>query len=405
MEYSNNDALYVRNAQKWKIYKINEVELVLDTQSDNTTIFPYVFNTYEMVITWYKPSIYTKDFSKVLLHFNITFTDPSDMNLYFIGDSRNQIMHNSYGDRNFNLRLDEFYMGPNMRFGFELLSYSHYNSNMTLPKVFNTYDDALVVFKLPSRQSWKRALALRFHTHSDLIIHLALQWIYSNYIEHYTFNANSDEFELHKKKEYLTSNFIDHYVTSNSIYYYRNKEVLIILSKESNSQKYDYIAHIFDIEEDKIFWIDKFLIDLRGQKLRTKRPLIPLISVSWIIFVEESEKTLHFVPDDPNKKEYIFNSESKVMFAYPVFGNQLYISHYDDSKVSIYKAYSHYDELGRNTISIEYIRNQDFKNTYLWVDIDIYGLVLIFTKSNYRKSLCRNPLCRTPSWNRKNFGH
>ena len=70
------------------------------------------------------------------------------------------------------------------------------------------------------------------------------------------------------------------------------------------------------------------------------------------------------------------------MFAFPTISDQLYVSHYNDNKVSIYKVYKYEEESGESTISIEFIRHQVFNRTYVWFDIDIYGLALVFTNLN-----------------------
>ena len=71
------------------------------------------------------------------------------------------------------------------------------------------------------------------------------------------------------------------------------------------------------------------------------------------------------------------------MYAYTVFGDQLYVSHYNDTKVSIYKVYKYEDEEQKSTISIEFVRKHDFEKIYSWFDVDVYGLALAFiSKSN-----------------------
>ena len=71
------------------------------------------------------------------------------------------------------------------------------------------------------------------------------------------------------------------------------------------------------------------------------------------------------------------------MYAYTAFGNQLYVSHYNDTKVSIYKVYRYENEEQKSTISIEFVRKHDFEKIYSWLDVDVYGLALAFIpKSN-----------------------
>ena len=382
LEYSNSNAIYVRNAENWRIYKINEIEFVLDAQTYDSIIFPYLFNTYEIIITWYQTSIYSKNVPKVQLHFNITFTDPTDMNLYFIGQTKDQVMLHSYGDQNFNVRLDDFYMGPNKIFGFELVSSPQFGSNITLPKIFNAYEKKIASFQLDLKYPWSKALVLRKTNNFAPYSYLSLHWILENYIEHYIYDNEGRNVIKLNGKEYLYSNFIDYFITKDVTKYFRNKELLVILSKEKSNQIYEYVVHIFDIEKEKIFWIAKFYFNKNSSKLREHKPIIPLPYTHWVILVDESEKDLYFVPNDPEKLIYTLNSEQKIMFAFPTISDQLYVSHYNDNKISIYKVYKYEDESGNSTISIEFIRYQVFNITYVWFDIDIYGLALVFTNLN-----------------------
>ena len=184
-----------------------------------------------------------------------------------------------------------------------------------------------------------------------------------------------------EQKEYLTSHFIDYYITADSIKYFNNKRILVILSKE----KEGYFSHIFEIQNEKIFWIDKMIVDTYNKNLREAKPIVPLAKTGWVILIEETEKELFFEPEDPKKMPYVLHSDFKVMYAYTAFGNQLYVSHYNDTKVSIYKVYRYENEEQKSTISVEFIRKHDFERVYTWfdVDVDVYGLVLAFIpKSN-----------------------
>ena len=51
LEFKNNDAIYLRNAQKWKVYQLNEIEFMIDTYTNDSAIYPYLFNSYEIRIS------------------------------------------------------------------------------------------------------------------------------------------------------------------------------------------------------------------------------------------------------------------------------------------------------------------------------------------------------------------
>ena len=72
----------------------------------------------------------------------------------------------------------------------------------------------------------------------------------------------------------------------------------------------------------------------------------------------------------------------RVMHVYPVFEDQLYISHYNDTEVSVYKIYNYQEDSSRINISIEFIRIQNFNESYCGFDIDNQGKILVFSKPN-----------------------
>ena len=174
--------------------------------TNNTAIIPYLSNSYEIKISWYHRIL----LDKVELSFNISFTNSSDMNLHFIGGSKNKSISNSYGDPGFKIRINDYYMGPNLSFGFELISSVPYGPNITLPKMFNTYDKSIYEFQLNSNYPWNRVLSSRFTDKGSQTMTLSLQCIYDNYIERYSISAFGRLVRFEEQKEYLTSNFIDY---------------------------------------------------------------------------------------------------------------------------------------------------------------------------------------------------
>ena len=381
MEFNDNDMIYLRNIQKWKIYKLNDIEFIIDTYSNQSSIFPYLFNQYEIKLYCYHEFLYSRHLEEVILIFNITFTDHTDMNIYFIGNSKNETLEHSYGDQNFAVNLNKYYMGPNMILGYELVSSIPYGPNITLPKIVNIYDEKTVSIKLISNFHCSYVLPSRLFSSFNPYAILSLQWVYNNYIEGYVFSDRGGEVTLKQKKEYLSSYFIDCY-TTNSLRYFKNKKILVVISQENNPENPNYIAHVFDIQEENIFWIDKYPINTNKLKLRSQRSVIHLDSTNWIILVSESEKDLLFVSENPKTNSYYLHSEVKIMYAYSVFGNQLCVSHYNETSVSIYKVYKYEDEQQKWTISIEFILKQEFPEVYSWFDIDVNGLGLIFTDPN-----------------------
>ena len=115
---------------------------------------------------------------------------------------------------------------------------------------------------------------------------MSLQCINDNYIERYSFTTFGQNVKYEEQKEYLTSYFIDYYITVDSIEYFNNKRILVILSKE----KKRYFSHIFEIQNEKIFWIDKMIVDTYHKNLREAKPIVPLAKTGWVVLIDETEK-------------------------------------------------------------------------------------------------------------------
>ena len=133
---------------------------------------------------------------------------------------------------------------------------------------------------------------------------------------------------------------------------------------------------------DKIYWIDKFTIKTLNNKLRKYNHLTPIFSTNVMMLVDESEKVLYVVSENPKFKNYELRTAKRVMYVFPVFEDQLYISHYNDTEVSVYKLYNYQEDSDKIAISIEFIRMQNFNESYCGFDIDDQGKVLDFLIPN-----------------------
>ena len=111
----------------------------------------------------------------------------------------------------------------------------------------------------------------------------------SHFIDQIVFRELNKEIISAERIEYPYSNFIDMFVTEDSSKYLKYEDILILLSREKDSAHMNYKIHIFDIEEDKMFWVDKFSINTTNKTLRKYRPMISLDSTNVIMLVEESE--------------------------------------------------------------------------------------------------------------------
>ena len=130
------------------MFEIKDIELVIDTFTSNGIIFDYIFQTFKIVITSLNPNkIESKDF-QLTQNFNISFTDPTDLDIYYIGRSTSEVLKHSYGSNQFKLKISDYYMGPNMAFGYLLNSSIPYGSDIYLPTILNTITEEPNIYEI-----------------------------------------------------------------------------------------------------------------------------------------------------------------------------------------------------------------------------------------------------------------
>ena len=110
--------IYVRNTEQWDMYEIKDIELVIDTFTNNSIIFDYIFQTFEIKIDSFNENNFENQDFQLTQNFNITFTDPTDLDIYYIGRSTSEVLKHSFGSNQFKLKISDYYMGPNMAFGY-----------------------------------------------------------------------------------------------------------------------------------------------------------------------------------------------------------------------------------------------------------------------------------------------
>ena len=253
---------------------------------------------------------------------------------------------------------------------------------MYLPQILNKIIEEPKAFKISREydcQLYHISIALDQTAFGTIV---SLYWIQSNFIEHIIYREIDQSILSIERIEYPNSQFIDGFVTIHSQKYSKYDFVFAVLSHEKSDFSANYTVHIFDIDKDKIYWIDKFTIETLNNKLRKYNPLIPIFATNVMILVHESEKALYVVSENPKFKNYVLRTTKKIMHVYPVFDDQLYISHYNDTEVSVYKLYYYQEDSSRIKISIELIRIQNFTQSYFGFDIDTQGKVLVFSKPN-----------------------
>ena len=384
LSYKESDVIYVRNIEQWSYFQINDIELVLDTYSDESDIFDYLYETFEMVITSKEDSKSELDDERYQLtqSFNLSFTGISDMNAYFIGRSTNEILKNSYGNRDFRYKISDFYMGPNLIFGFTLNSSYPYGSSIYLPTVLNPIQQNAKTFVIETEYECINSYISSFIEKEIFGNKISLYWVYKNFIDHIVFRENNQAIVFKERIDYPYSDFSDLFITTDSIKFHKYDDILVMLSNEKNEKNLNYTAYIFDIVREKIFWLNKLPFNSYSEKLREYHPIIPLNSTNLMMLVSKTENVAFVVSENEKFKDYLFLTNKKIKFSYPVFGNQIIVSHYNESNVSIYKMYKYEENSGKTTISIEKIRMHNFTQVYTEFDVDLSGTALVFIKPN-----------------------
>lgn len=112
--YELCDTIFVRDPQKWETYTINQNQLVVDTNKYIDLYRERVNNTYKVIIQavdQYRNEV------PISMDFKVTFSDPMDMSTYFISPQKSLNLTFVYGDTSFKEVLNNYYSGPDKRFG------------------------------------------------------------------------------------------------------------------------------------------------------------------------------------------------------------------------------------------------------------------------------------------------
>lgn len=118
------DTLFVRNSQKWIIYKIKDPHFVINTKDYQDEFFKARYQVYNATIQTYSPISSTDYLSS---SFQIYFLGNEDTKVYRLAKNSEVFIFHAYGDPQFNFEISDYFTGPFMNFDFELVNITQNN--------------------------------------------------------------------------------------------------------------------------------------------------------------------------------------------------------------------------------------------------------------------------------------
>lgn len=83
------------------------------------------------------------------------------MDAYLVGDTNKINVTHAYGDPTFNIRLSDYYVGPDLQFYMDT-NHSNSTDNLVLPAVINTYDFAINTSEFHTQYNCRNNVFNRF---------------------------------------------------------------------------------------------------------------------------------------------------------------------------------------------------------------------------------------------------
>jgi hypothetical protein len=132
LDYYDSENFFIRGTFQGELYRINTVELVIDTKNFRSKYSDYINKTYEMHL-----SAYNKERPQFTVSscFRLIFAGKKDMTSYYIGDKQVYDYGHSFGDNSFAKIVSDFYYGPDLKFDLKLVNSTPYGDSVYLPNV------------------------------------------------------------------------------------------------------------------------------------------------------------------------------------------------------------------------------------------------------------------------------
>jgi hypothetical protein len=350
--------LFIRNAYHGDLFRINDLELVIDTKNFNNKYQKYIDQTY--VVEILAKNLENPDLN-ISSSFELTFADKNDMNSYFIGKKDEYIYEHGYGDPSFSKVVSDFYYGPDLKFNISLKTdnLTSGNSDIVLPIITKTKEvtDPQI---LQGNHGCYSSFFNRFMNTTSNIENIAFYCVHEHAIDRHIFDTVEQEEINWDSTEFSRYSFIDFSVVARSQSATHFNDELIVLSEKPSEKEIKYYLHFFDVVEDMVTWREMVPVELPSRyKLREKDPLIDFDNGSYFVLIDESETSLFFVSRDGHLEatKFIKNKVKDL----DVYNDLLFVTHFDTNYVPVYKISSYFDKwYQREYIQVDFLNNYEF---------------------------------------------
>jgi hypothetical protein len=376
LDSNNIYNLFVRNAFFGNLYKINDIELVVNTRDSNFE--DWVNKTYVVNITAYNSE---NSEHKVSSKFRLTFAHNRNMDSYYIGDQSKYIYGHSYGDPSFSEIVSDYYLGPDLKFNLslkEIVGWEGYTIH--LPNITTT-SEASFPQKLHQETDCKSSFFNRFLNRTSQIENIAFYCIHEHSIEKHIFDTVRQEEINWSSNVYPRYKFFDFAVVLRSKTTTSFDDELIIVSEEILRQNTEYFMHFFDVRADLVTWRNKVRIQLPNRySLRQKDPLIDFDQGSYLVFIDSRETTLFFISREGVKEAEKFIS--RPVQNLDVFKDLLFVTHFNYNKIPVYKVSRFTDTGGKVFLQVDLLSSFIFKHNIHDFDTKNSKDALVFSQDN-----------------------
>ena len=257
LDYSNNPFIFVQNACKGALYKINDLKFEIDTTDLGKEYDKYVNKTYKIDLFAYNQEKLNQNASMTV---KISFVDNRDMTTYFVGTSDIYYFGYNYGDSSFSKPISSYFVGPDLKFNLTLKSDSEYIRSLVLPNITNTQEKSNIR-EFHTIEEWSQSFFNRYTNIATGTENIAFYCIQNSAIEEHIFRTK-DLIETKKETySYDRYSFVDFYVNL-----YDDKDVnnftdlLVVLGIIKIGKQEKYFLHYFDLKNDIITWKEKVFI-------------------------------------------------------------------------------------------------------------------------------------------------
>ena len=286
LDQSKYYTFYIRDQEKWRVYNINDVELVIDSKNQIKQFKEWINSTFEWRIEVHDNNITHKIKYQ---YFNVSFLHNEDTTPYYIELSEDKHIVNSYGDPNFIFHISSKYLGPNLKFNMVLSENIPYGDNITLPLINDQFESDSKIHSIDDDLNWIEILVKKFRDKETDELMISIIFLEHDFISTYIYQLSNKKHVKTIRSEYSHSNFIDIEIATTLYKKNEHSDFYYLLSKENSTQGSNYAVHTFSFSNKMLNWVNKFGLPKDSIELRIYKPMIQLYLSFWSVLVDKSE--------------------------------------------------------------------------------------------------------------------